>query len=188
MSAVCCAATKDRARNLFRPNGRRVLADLDHLLVKISHPRTGRRIEKCTMQRGPAHTAPSAGREWRVYLPDAVGVADPRKGLPSACTRRRSSCRTMCGIRPSPQASSISPLRRSTTATSSPARAPRTRWPVRPDRRPRQAGPSSQARQPAFSTSIRALSSAALSIENTTAVIRAACTNGSATPSAITAT
>ena len=39
----------------------------------------------------------------------------------------------------------------------------------------------------AFSTLIRILSSAALSIENTSAVIHAVCTNGSATPSAMTA-
>ena len=40
----------------------------------------------------------------------------------------------------------------------------------------------------AFSTLIRVLSSAALSTENTSAVIHAVCTNGSATPSATTAT
>ena len=40
----------------------------------------------------------------------------------------------------------------------------------------------------AFSTLIRVLSSAAFSTENTSAVIHAVCTKGSATPSAITAT
>jgi hypothetical protein len=95
----------------------------------------------------------------------------------------------VCGINPSPQALSMAALRRSTTTTSSPARARMQRG-----GQPRRATTSDEQvdhvklDSAAFSTLIRVLSRAALSTENTSAVIHPVCTNGSATPSATTAT
>ena len=113
----------------------------------------------------------------------------PRIGLPCGCTPSRSRWRSVCGISPSPQALSIDALApfgdndfqpgpSAVNRGSQPGRA------AADDEKVDHVRPASAA----FSTLTRVLSSHALSAENTNAVIHAVCTNGNATPSAITAT
>ena len=95
----------------------------------------------------------------------------------------------VCGIMPSPQALSSTPARRSTTATSSPARAAvqrggQTRGPAAGDEQVDHVRLASAE----FSTLTRVRSSAALSTVKTRAVSHAECTKGNAMPSMTTAT
>ena len=108
----------------------------------------------------------------------------PRNGLPCGVTPRPFSCRTVCGISPSPHALSTTPA---TTLDdddleSGAGAVHRGGQPRRPAARDQQIDHRRLA-SAAFSTLIRVVSSAAFSTVNVSAVIHAVCTSGSATPS-----
>ena len=120
-----------------------------------------------------------------VHVADAIETACPAARTPSSSSwrdrmRHQALRRTPCRS---------GRCRRSTTTTSSPARAP---W-MRGGQTGRSAARDQQVdhvslASAAFSTPIRIRSSAALSTVNTTAVTHAECTSGSAMPSTTTAT
>ena len=113
----------------------------------------------------------------------------PRNGLPAAWTPRRCSCAH--GVRHQAFTARLvdgpAPTLHDDDLESGAGAVDRGGQPGRPAARDEQVDHRSLA-SAAFSTLIRVVSSAALSTVNTSAVIHAVCTSGSATPSRTTAT
>ena len=141
------------------------------------------------MQRNPAHAAPCAGPEFSVDLPIAVQIADAAER--PALRRNTETLQLPHRVRHQPFTAGL--VDRSAAPFDDDHLEPRLRA-VQRGGQPGRATTSDEQvdhvrlASAAFSTLIRVLSSAALSTENTSAVIHAVCTNGNATPSATTAT
>ena len=158
-----------------------VMGDLDAGLT--------RGVEKCAAQYCTAHTAPGATLEFRVDAPRTVPVADTPDRLAERMYRETLKVAQGMGH----QAFTARLVDRSATAFGDNHVQPRTGT---MDRSSQTGGPTADDQKvdhvrlasAAFSTLTRVLSNHALRIEKASAVTHAACTNGSATPSAITAT
>ena len=113
----------------------------------------------------------------------------PRNDMPGGSAPRTFRCRKPWGISPSPQALSTVPRApfHDDGLETGPGRVDRGGQTGRAAARHQEIDHRSPA-SAAFSTRMRVRSSAALSTVNTSAVIQAVCTSGSATPSTTTAT
>jgi len=145
--------------------------------------------EKCAVQYGPAHTAPGAALEFRVDVPSTVPVADTPDRLAERMYRKTLKMAQGMGH----QAFTARLIDRSAAAFGDNHVQP---GPSTVDRGSQTGGAAADDQKvdhvrlasAAFSTLTRVLSNHALRIEKASAVTHAECTNGSATPSAITAT
>src|ERR1700722_2770492 len=146
-------------------------------------------VEKCAVEYGPAHTAPGTAVEFRVDVPRTVPVADTPDRLAERMHRKTFQMAQGMGH----QAFTARLVDRSAAAFGDNHVQPR---PGSVDRSSQPGGPAAgdqkvdhlRLASAAFSTLTRVLSNQALRIENASAVTHAECTNGSAAPSAITAT
>ena len=166
-----------------------VLIDLTDLVLDDVNAGLDCGVEKRAVQYGPAHTAPGTALEIRLDVPGTVPVAD----TPDRFAERvdRETLQMAQGVRH--QAFTTRLVDRSPAALgdnhlesrpSTVDRSSQTGRPTADDQKIDHVRLASAA----FSTLTRVLSSHALRIEKASAVIHAECTNGSATPSAITAT
>ena len=170
-------------------NAIRVLAYLTYFVVADFYAGLGGRVEKGAMQHGPAYTAPSAPFERRVDVQPAVPIADSPDRF--AVRMHFKALQVAQGMRHQPFTAglvdrSAAPFgddhfQSGPSAVYCGSQAGRA---AADDEKVDHVRPASAA----FSILTRVLSSHALSIENTNAVTHAVCTNGSATPSATTAT
>ena len=141
------------------------------------------------MQGNPAHSSPRAGPELGTDPPLAVHIGDARERPPLRLDPE--AFQLPHGMRHQPFAAGL--VDGSAAPFDDDHLEPRPRA-VQRGGQPRRATTSDEQidhvrlASAAFSTLIRVLSSVALSTENTSAVIHPVCTNGSATPSATTAT
>ena len=146
-------------------------------------------VEKCAVQYGPAHTAPGAALEFRVDVPHTVPVAD----TPDRLAERMHGEALKMAEGMGHQAFTARLVDRSAAAFGDNHVQP---GPSTVDRSGQTGGPAADDQKidhlrlasAAFSTLTRVLSNHALRTEKASAVTHAECTNGSATPSAITAT
>ena len=166
-----------------------VLTDPADLVVDDLNAGLDCGVEKCAVQYGPAHTAPGAALEFRVDVPRTVPVADTPDRLAERMHRETLQMAQGMGH----QAFTTRLVDRSAAAFGDNHVQPR---PSTVDRSSQTGGPAADDQKidhvrlasAAFSTLTRVLSNHALRIENASAVTHAECTNGSAAPSAITAT
>src|SRR5271154_2332491 len=166
-----------------------VLADPTDLVTDDLNAGLDRGVEKCAVQHGPAHTAPGAAFEFRVDAPRTVLVADTPDRLAERMHRETLQMAQGMGH----QAFTARLVDRTAAAFCDNHVQPRT---GAVDRGSQTGRPSADDQKvdhvrlarAAFSTLTRVFSNHALRIEKASAVTHAECTNGSAAPSAITAT
>jgi len=146
-------------------------------------------VEKCAVQYGPADTAPGAVLEFRVDVQRTVPVGDTPDRLAERMHRETLQMAQGMGH----QAFTARLVDRSAAAFGDNYVQP---GPSTVDRGSQTCGAAADDQKvdhlrlasAAFSTLTRVLSNHALRIEKASAVTHAECTNGSAAPSAITAT
>ena len=166
-----------------------VLAYFADFIVADLHARVGSSVEKRAMQHGPAYAAPRAMAERRLDVPGAVPVADPPEWLavrvhakPFQVPQRMRHQAFTAGLVDRPAAlfddDHFQSGVRAVDGGGQSGRAPSDDEEV----------DHARLASALFSTWIRVLNKTALRIVNTTAVIHAVWTSGSAMPSAITAT